>query len=50
MDDAVPTPILFTAFSFTEYDVPFIKPLIVAGLVVTAGLNAVYVEPPFVEY
>ena len=50
VDDAVPAPILFTAFSFTEYEVPFIKPVIDTGLVVTAGLNAVYVEPLFVEY
>jgi hypothetical protein len=49
-DDAVPAPAAFTAFNWTEYVVPFVKPVIVIGLVVSEGLNAVNVDPPFVEY
>ena len=32
--DAAPAPTLFTAFNFTEYDVPFVKPVITIGVAV----------------
>jgi hypothetical protein len=48
--DASPSPAKLTARSFTEYCVFDDKSVIVTGLVMTGGLNAVYVDPPFVEY
>ena len=47
--DSAPAPTLFTAFNFTEYEVPFVKPVITIGDVVDAGLKAVNEVPPFVE-
>ena len=49
-EDAVPAPAAFTAFSWTEYVVPFVRPVIVTGLVVSVGLNAMNDAPPSVEY
>jgi hypothetical protein len=43
-------PALLTALSITEYVVPLDSPVIVTGLAVTAGLKAVNVDPPSVEY
>jgi hypothetical protein len=47
--DAAPAPTLFTAFNFTEYDVPFVKPVITIGVAVDAGTKAVNEFPPSVE-
>jgi hypothetical protein len=47
--DAAPAPTLFTAFNFTEYDVPFVKPVITIGVSVDAGTKAVNEFPPSVE-
>ena len=48
--DAAPDPPAFTARSATPYVVPFVRPEIVKGEVVDAGLSVVHVEPEFVEY
>ena len=48
--DAVPDPPAFTARSAMPYVVPFVRPEIVRGEVVDAGLRVVHVEPEFVEY
>ena len=32
------------------YSVPLVRPVMVMGLVVAAGLTAVQLEPPLVEY
>ena len=47
--DAAPAPTLFTAFNFTEYDVPFVKPVITIGVAVDAATKAVNEFPPSVE-
>ena len=47
--EPAPAPTMFTAFNFTEYEVPFVKPVITIGDVVDAGLKAVNEVPPFVE-
>jgi hypothetical protein len=39
--DATESPIAFTALMVTEYEVPFVSPEIVKGLVVEAGDSAV---------
>jgi hypothetical protein len=49
-DEAGLFPITLTALSITEYVEPFDSPVIVTGLEVTAGLNALNVDPPSVEY
>ena len=48
--EAVPLPTAFTARSFTVYVVPFVRPVIVIGLVVAAGFTAVHVVPLSLEY
>jgi len=48
--DAVPLPSELTARNFTEYEVPFVKPVIVNGLFVAPGERATQVVPPSVEY
>jgi hypothetical protein len=48
--EAVLVPDVATVFRATVYVVPFVKPLIVTGLVVCAGLNGVNVTPPSMEY
>jgi len=49
-DEAVPLPSELTARSRTEYEVPFVRPVIVSGLFVAPGERATQVEPPSVEY
>ena len=39
--DAAPAPLTFTAFNVTLYVVPLVRPVMVTGLDVTGGLNAV---------
>ena len=48
--DAVPDPPAFTARSAMPYVVPFVRPEMVNGEVVEAGVSVVHVEPEFVEY
>jgi hypothetical protein len=48
--DDVPEPPAFTARSAMPYVVPFVRPEMVNGEVVDAGLSVVHVEPEFVEY
>jgi hypothetical protein len=43
-------PATLTALRIIEYVEPLDKPLIVTGDVVTAGLKALNVDPPSVEY
>ena len=43
-------PRVFTALSIIVYSVPFVKPVMVTGLVASAGFRAVKVCPLFVEY
>jgi hypothetical protein len=47
--DATESPMAFMALIVTEYAVPFVRPVMVNGLVVDAGERAVYVVPS-VEY
>jgi hypothetical protein len=50
--DSVPSPAAVTARIFTTYAVEELKPLMVTGLVASAGESAVYApydEPPFVD-
>jgi hypothetical protein len=49
-DEAGLFPTTLTALSITEYVEPLDRPVMVTGLVVTAGLNALNVDPPSVEY
>ena len=57
-DDAVPSPIAFTAFINIVYVVPFVKLVVPSvdnlviniGLAVTAGLDAIQFVPLLVEY
>jgi hypothetical protein len=49
-DELGVTPALLTALSITEYVEPLDNPVIVTGLAVTAGLKALNVDPPSVEY
>jgi hypothetical protein len=49
-DELAPLPFAFTARITTEYVVPPLRPLIVTGELVVAGLKDVNVLPPFVEY
>jgi hypothetical protein len=49
-DELAPLPFALTARSTTEYVVPPLRPLIVTGELVVAGLNDVNEVPPFVEY
>ena len=48
--EAVPVPTELTARSPIVYVVPLARPVIVAGLAVTAGLNTVQLAPPSVVY
>jgi hypothetical protein len=48
--DAAPDPPAFTARNEMPYVVPFVRPEIVNGEAVDAGLRVVHVEPEFVEY
>ena len=49
-DADAPGPTAFTARSRTVYDVPLVSPVIVTGLVVSAGDSEVHVAPEFNEY
>ena len=49
--EAVPAPEVFLARIFIEYEVQFVKPLlIIIGLFVIEGIGLFQVEPLFVEY
>ena len=48
--EAVPEPAALTARSPMAYVVPLVRPVIVTGLLVSAGANAVQVVPPSVLY
>ena len=49
--EADPLPEAFTARIFIEYEVQFVKPLlIIIGLVVIAGEGVIQLVPPSVEY
>ena len=48
--DAVLSPTSLVSMILIEYVVPFVNPVIVSGLLVTAGEKAVHVEPPSIEY
>ncbi len=48
--EAEPSPMEFMARILIEYEVPLVNPVIRTGLLVCAGLNAVQVEPPLLEY
>ena len=48
--DAVLDPIVLTARTLTEYEVPLFRPLTEIGDAVTAGLGVIQFEPPSSEY
>ena len=49
--DATPIPSLFTALTRNLYDVPFVRPVIVADVAVEVPrTNENHVAPPLVEY
>jgi hypothetical protein len=45
-----PVPLLLTALMDTPYDDPLVRPVMTSGLAVDAGVRAVHVSPPSVEY
>ena len=47
---AAPEPATFTARTCTLYEVPLLRPVMVILVLVEAGLTAVKLVPPFVEY
>ena len=48
--DATPLPFTFTARIRVEYTVPFVRPVMTSGDVVTGDTEGVHVVPPSVEY